>query len=61
MASRSGFKNVQDLAPEAKGTHCVIHRFALASRTLPTPLKNVLDSTTKIINHMKSGSLSICL
>ena len=54
-------KNVQDLASEGKGTHCVIHRCALASRSLPTPLKNVLDSTTKIINHMKSVSLSICL
>jgi len=32
------FKKVQKLTPEAKGTHCVIQRCALASRTLPTLL-----------------------
>ena len=44
------FKKVQELAPEAKGIHCVIHRCALASRTLPAPLKNVMDSTIKILS-----------
>jgi len=40
-------KKVQELAPEAKGNahkHSVIHRYALASRNLITPLKEVPDS-----------------
>ena len=41
-------KKVHELASKAKGTHCVIHRCALARRTVPTPLKNVLDSTIKL-------------
>jgi len=40
---------------------CVIHRCALTSRTLPTPLKNWLDSTIKTIDYIKSGSLNTCL
>lgn len=33
----SGFQNiVKELAPQAKSTHCVIHRYTLASKTLPT-------------------------
>jgi len=40
MGSRSCFvKKVRKLAPEAKGTHCFIHRYALPSKTLPTALK----------------------
>ena len=40
LGSRSGFtKKVEELAPKAKGTHCFIHRYALASKTLPTALK----------------------
>jgi len=32
-----------ELSPEAKGAHCIIHRYALASKTLPTTLQTVLD------------------
>ena len=60
MESRLGFqKTVQKLAPEAKVTHYVIHRYALVSRTLPTPLKNVLDNTTRIVNYFKN--IKTCL
>jgi len=52
------FKKVQELDPEANVTHSVIHRCALTSRTLPTALKNVLDSMIKAINYIKSGSLN---
>ena len=41
-------KKIKERAPEAKGTHTVIHRCAPATRTLLPPLKNVLDSTIKI-------------
>ena len=60
-AARSGFvKKVKELAPEAKGTHYFIHRYAPTSKTLPTELKNVLDSVVKIVNFIKAGSLKTC-
>ena len=33
----------QDI-PHLKGTHCFLHRHALASKTLPLKLKNFLDA-----------------
>ena len=48
LGSRPGFqKKVKELAPLAKGMHCMI-RFPLATKTLPKPLKDVLDSLIKI-------------
>lgn len=38
--------------------HCVIHRYALASRGLPKSLKNVLDDVIKIVNFVKSKDLT---
>ena len=52
------YKKVKKLAPEAKGTHCFIHRYALASKTLPTALKNILNLVVKIVNFIKAGSLN---
>ena len=59
LGCRSGFtKKVKELAPEAKGTHCFIHRYAFASKTLPTALKNILHLMVKIVNFIKAGSLN---
>lgn len=59
LGKKSGFqKKVKDLAPHAKGIHCMIHRYALASKTLPEPLLKVLDSVIKIVNYVKSGALN---
>jgi hypothetical protein len=59
LGSRSGFqKKVKDLAPQAKGSHCMIHRFALATKTLPKLLQEVLDSLIKIVNYIKSSALN---
>ena len=59
LGCRSGFtKKVKKLAPEAKGTHCFIHRYAFASKTLPTALKNILHLMVKIVNFIKAGSLN---
>ena len=45
LGSRSGFaKKIKKLALEAKSAHYFIHRYALASKTLPTALQKVLDS-----------------
>ena len=51
-------KKIKDLAPQAKGAHCVIHRYALASKTLLPSLQEVLNYVIKIANSMKSGSLN---
>ena len=59
LGSKSGFQSrVKKLAPQAKGIHCMIHRYALASRTLPTSLMEVLESVIKIVNYMKTQALN---
>ncbi|KAG8235101.1 hypothetical protein J437_LFUL015528 [Ladona fulva] len=59
LRSRSGFQTkVKELPPQAKGTHCIIHRFALATKTLPKPLQEVLDSLVTIVNDIKSSALN---
>ena len=45
---------IQQVAPEAKFTHCSIHREALATKAMPTSLKTVLDQSVKFwINLLK--------
>ena len=58
LGSKSGFQTrVKEKAPNAKGTHCMIHRYALASKTLPVPLQDVLSSVIKIVNFVKGSAL----
>lgn len=45
-------------APKVQGIHCLIHRQALASKTLPTPLGKVLDQTFQIVNFVDGGALN---
>ena len=49
-------KKVKKLAYEAKDTHSFIHRYALASKTLPNALQKVLDLAKIIVNFIKAGS-----
>ena len=59
LGFQSGFtKKVKELAPEAKGTHSFIHRYAFASKTLPTAFKNILDLVVKIVKFIKADSLN---
>ena len=59
LGSRSDFqKKVKDLAPDVKGTHCLIHRYALTCKTLPADLELVLDSVVKAVNFIKPSSLN---
>ena len=54
---RSGFKGlVTSIAPHASFTHCVIHRFALAMKTLPFGLQEVLQDVVKIVNHISANA-----
>ena len=49
---KSGFiKWVKEKNSFVIGTHCILHRKALASRTLPHEMKDVLDLCIKIVNY----------
>ncbi|XP_068200558.1 zinc finger BED domain-containing protein 5-like [Palaemon carinicauda] len=62
LGSKSGFQSrVKKLAPQAKGIHCMIHRYALASKTLPASLQEVLESVINIVNYIKTKALNTCL
>ena len=62
LGSHSGFqKKTKELAPKAKGMHCAIHRYTLATKTLLASLQNVLNLMIKIVNCIKSRSLNTCL
>ncbi|XP_042225326.1 protein ZBED8-like [Homarus americanus] len=59
MGSKSGFqKRVKEVAPNAKGIHCMIHHFALASKTLPDELCKILEVVVKCVNCVKAGDLN---
>lgn len=59
LGCRSGFQTkVKELAPQAKSVHCFIHRYALASKTLPASLIVVLETVIKVVNYIKSGALN---
>ena len=55
LGARSGFLElVKRKNSNVVGTHCFIHRKALASRTMSQPLKQTLDSSIKVINYIKA-------
>ena len=59
IGSRSGFQAlVKNRAPAVKGVHCMIHRQALASKTLPESLSNVLQQSISLVNYIKSSALN---
>lgn len=47
-------KRIQDVAPEAKWTHCGIHREALACKKIPACLDSTLKNAVKIVNLIKA-------
>ena len=56
LGTKSGFQAyVKKQNPNTKGIHCMIHRHALASKTLPPPLHEVLDQTIRMVNFIKGG------
>ena len=59
LGCRSGFiTRVKQKNPDAVGTHCVIHREALASKTLPAAMKNKLAIVIRIVNFIKSSAVN---
>ena len=56
LESKSRFQTrIKQKALQAKGVHCMTHRYAFACKTLPSSLEDVLDSVVKIINFVKKS------
>ncbi len=59
LGSKSEFqKRVKEVASNAKVAHCMIHRFALALKTLPDELSKILEAVVKCVNSVKAGALN---
>lgn len=59
LGKSSGFAAlVKKEIPHVIITHCFLHRHALASRTLPTFLKEVMSTCVKIINFIRARALN---
>ena len=59
LGKHSGFKaKLQQVAPQAFMIHCMIHREALAARTMPESMMNILLQVIQIVNHIKSSALN---
>ena len=55
----SGFTAlVKKEAPQVNVTHCFLHRYALASKTLPENLRQVLSDSVKIVNLIRVHALN---
>ena len=58
LGRRLGFRGqVVEKNSKTKHFHCMLHRYALASKTLPPELRLVLDDVVHTINTIKSSSL----
>ncbi|XP_042204259.1 zinc finger BED domain-containing protein 5-like [Homarus americanus] len=59
LGTISGFQQrVKEVSPNAKGIHCMIHRFTLASKTLPDELCKIVEAVVKCVNFVKAGDLN---
>ena len=48
----------QAVAPDATWVHCSIHREALAAKGMSDSLKDILDTTVKMVNFVKARPLN---
>ncbi|KAM4592425.1 zinc finger BED domain-containing protein 5-like [Odontesthes bonariensis] len=59
---RSGLiTRIQQVAPAAVWSHCIIHRQALAAKKMPEQLRTVLNEAVLIVNFIKARALNSCL
>uniref|UniRef100_A0A3P9LFA5 HAT C-terminal dimerisation domain-containing protein n=1 Tax=Oryzias latipes TaxID=8090 RepID=A0A3P9LFA5_ORYLA len=56
--NRGVIKQILDLAPEAKWTHCFLHRENLAAKKMSPEFHEVMDVTVKTINFNKSNAVN---
>ncbi|XP_042222775.1 protein ZBED8-like [Homarus americanus] len=58
LGNTSGFAAlVKKEAPQVIVTHCFLHRHALASKTLPAILKEVLSTGVKVVNFIRARAV----
>ncbi|XP_042236517.1 protein ZBED8-like [Homarus americanus] len=59
LYNTSGFAAlVKKEAPQVIVTHCFLHRHALASKTLPAILKEVLSTGVKVVNFIRARAVN---
>ena len=59
LGHNSGFHaHVKTVSPDCTFMHCMIHREALASKTLGPDLTKVLKKVIKLVNTVKSSALN---
>ena len=56
LGCRSGFQAL--VKHQQLGTHCMIHRQVLATKTLPVSLRDVLELIIGAVNFVKSSALN---
>ena len=57
LGCRSRFvARVKEVAPRITNTHCMIHREALASNTLPASLNDVLKDVIQMVNFVQASA-----
>ena len=62
LGTKSGFQAyVKKQNPTTKSLHFMIHHHALASKTFPSPLCEVLDQTLRMVNYVKGEALNSTL
>ena len=53
VGAKGGFVTlVKNEWPRVTSSHCLLHRYALATKTLPTPLMEFMDVAVKVINFI---------
>ena len=59
IGANSGLvSSVKQKNPAIQGTHCMIHKAALVSKTIPKRLHEHLSVVIKVINYVKSSALN---
>ncbi|XP_076803440.1 zinc finger BED domain-containing protein 5-like [Clavelina lepadiformis] len=57
LGCRSGFQRlVINASPKAIGTHCMIHRQVLATKTLPQEFQDTMKSVVSVVNFVKASA-----
>ena len=59
LGCKSGFRaRALQVNPTIRHIHCMIHRYALASKTLPSELESVLTDVVSMVNYIKASALN---
>ena len=59
LGNKSGFASLgKKEIPHITVTHCMLHRHALAAKSLPEKLKNVLSIAESAVNYIRGNALN---